>query len=241
MDINIYAIFKLNNILNISNKLIFKMTTKIICLSQDGRIYNISIDSSIKASSFDTSQLKNIKYKSGLGNLERECDYDYLDDKMITVYAWNNGRPGSENKHELPPPIDQNMYYGDVFALCHENENLTDLTIDEYKQFYEDAFGGFEDLADDEDDDENEEEEDDDGGDLKDFIVSDEENSDYHDSEEEDESEYDDLSDDKLLERYDVYKYYVDNMRKSGKSASLLIQNELKSYYNQLEKRKLVF
>jgi hypothetical protein len=216
------------------------MTTKIICLSQDGRIYNISIDSSIKVSSFDTSQLKNIKYKSGLGNLERECDYDYLDDKMITIYAWNNGRPGSENKHELPPPIDQSMYYGDVFALCHENENLTDLTIDEYKQFYEDAFGGFEDL---DDEDEDDEDEDDDGGDLKDFIVSDEENSDYHDSDDDnnEESEYDDLSDDKLLERYAVYKYYVDNMRKSGKSASLLIQNELKSYHNQLEKRKLVF
>jgi hypothetical protein len=212
--------------------------TKIICLLQDGRIASIDIDSSVKVSSFNTEHLQKIKFKSGLEKLERECDYDYTDDKMITIYAWNKGRSGNENKHELPPPIDNNMYYGDIFALCHINDKLCDLSVSEYKKFYEDAFGGFEDIADDSERESTEDE--DDAEDLKDFIVSDDDDDETNEESDDEDGPYDDVSDDELLERYAVYKYYVDNMRKSGKSASLSIQNKLKELYDEAETRDLL-
>ena len=42
------------------------------------------------------------------------------------------------------------MYYGDILVLRHNNGNLIDLSKDNYNQFYEDAFGGFEDIEEDE-------------------------------------------------------------------------------------------
>jgi hypothetical protein len=217
-------------------------TVNIICLSYNGTIDIIPINSNTLVSSFNKGDLKSKnKLIFGDSELERECDYDYKD-KFITIYACTKGNDSIANKHELPPPIDKNTYYGDIFALYHENEKLINMTLDEYKEFYETAFGGFEDLDDNIDDDEDDDEDDD--SDLDGFIVndSDAETSDYHTSEEDDDSEEDEDEDDtdELLEQYDVYKHYVDSMRKSGKSATKTIQDKLKSLYDELKRRNII-
>ena len=66
------------------------------------------------------------------------------------MYCWSEGSESKINKHDLPPPIDNELYYGDILVLRHENGNLLDLSKDSYNKFYEDAFGGFEDIEDDE-------------------------------------------------------------------------------------------
>jgi hypothetical protein len=219
-------------------------TKRIICLSYDGKITELTVDANLSVSSFSKKDLDN-KYKVeyGDGKLERECDYDY-NDKFVTLYASIKGDSKLLNKHELPPPIDNNNYYGDIFVLYHENEKLLDFNMEEYKQFYETAFGGFEDLNSDDNDDDDDD--DDDGSDLDGFIVndSDAETSDYHTSEEDDSDDSDDSNDDvdvdELLEQYDVYKHYVDSMRKSGKSATKTIQDKLKYLYDELKKRNIL-
>ena len=214
-------------------------SVKIICLSRDGTINEVSIDSNIPVNHFTKNNLKGkTKFTFGNGELERECDYDY-NDKFVSIFAFSKGDDSMANKHELPPPIDKNTYYGDIFALYHENEKLINMTLDEYKDFYETAFGGFEDLDDDNDDDEDDE----DDSDLDGFIVNDSEAdaSDYHTSSDETEESNDDDDDtDELLEQYDVYKHYVDSMRKSGKSATKTIQDKLKTLYDELKRRNLL-
>lgn len=69
----------------------------------------------------------------------------------ISIYAKDKGRAGSENKYDLPPPIDTTLFYGLLLIVKHKEENLTDqnavnLTLDEWEKFYEHLFGGFEDL-----------------------------------------------------------------------------------------------
>jgi|688.fasta_scaffold148645_3 hypothetical protein len=218
-------------------------TKRIICLSHDGKITELSVDANLSVSSFSKKDLDN-KYKLEYGNgtLERECDFDY-NDKFVTIYACVNGDNKLLNKHELPPPIDNNNYYGDIFAIYHENEKLLDFNTDEYKTFYETAFRGFENLNSDNDtDNDNEDDEDDEDSDLDGFIVNDSEaeTSDYHTSEDEDSDHNDDLDEDELLEQYDVYKHYVDSMRKSGKSATKSIQDKLKYLYDELKKRNIL-
>jgi hypothetical protein len=219
------------------------MTVKIICLSYHGKILEIDIDNNISVNTFNKDNLDNkYKFKLGDGELERECDFDY-NDKFVTIYAFNKGKDNIINKHELPPPIDNNTYYGDIFALFHENEKLIDFTSEEYKLFYENAFGGFEDLDTDETDNDEDKDQDDDDSDLDGFIVNDSEAdaSDYHTSEDDTEESEDDEDDtDELLEQYDVYKHYVDSMRKSGKSATRTIQDKLKVLYDELKKRNLL-
>ena len=126
---------------------------------------------------------KFISYKKK--TISRECDYKY-NDKTLSFYAWNNGRAGSENKHDLPPPIDKELYFGNIFVIAHNNNEIIDLTETEYDEFYENAFGGFEDLGSEDSWSEEEIVNSDDS--INDFIVDDEEeDADYVPSEENEE------------------------------------------------------
>jgi len=71
----------------------------------------------------------------------------------ISIYAKNSGRATNENKYDLPPPLDKELYYGSLLLIKHTEENLINqnvknLLLNEWEQFYESLFGGFENLND---------------------------------------------------------------------------------------------
>lgn len=120
----------------------------------------------------------------------------------ISVFAKDKGRANSENKYDLPPPIDSVLYYGTLLfvkTFTNENfekENLDNLTLEEWEKCYEKLFGGFESLG--EDDSEETDELDDisdsektkEGYHKDGFVVDDdEEDEDYIPDEDEDEEE----------------------------------------------------
>ncbi len=78
----------------------------------------------------------------------------------LTLFGYDEGKAGTENKHDLPPPLDQTLYFGDIVLIASKDAWSAPVNFgpDEYEKFYQKAFGGFEDL--DEEDDEDEEEED---------------------------------------------------------------------------------
>lgn len=69
----------------------------------------------------------------------------------IALYARDFGKAGMENKYDLPPPVDQTLYFG-VMALVRlhkeENEAAQDLDKETWLKIYEKLFGGFHNLAD---------------------------------------------------------------------------------------------
>ena len=73
----------------------------------------------------------------------------------ITVFAKDKGRANSENKYDLPPPIDSVLYYGTLLIVKtftnenFEKDNLDNLTLEQWEKCYEKLFGGFESLGDD--------------------------------------------------------------------------------------------
>ena len=80
----------------------------------------------------------------------------------VSLYCKTNGRAGSENKYELPPPVDSNLYFGKLMLVKHDKKDLfdsqlMDLTVEEWESTYEKLFGGFEDLEEEEDTSEEEE------------------------------------------------------------------------------------
>lgn len=80
----------------------------------------------------------------------------------LFLYGFKEGRAGTENKHELPPPHDELLLFGDaciVASLEKSAEKPTTISVDMYKKFYNSKFGGFEDLGDEDSDDDDEEEE----------------------------------------------------------------------------------
>ena len=66
----------------------------------------------------------------------------------IDIWGKTDGRSGNENKYEIPPPIDELLFFGNLaFVARIDNEHAVNLTIELWTTIYEKLFGGFEDLA----------------------------------------------------------------------------------------------
>jgi hypothetical protein len=102
-----------------------------------------------------------------------EMDSDCKD--IVIIFGKVNGKPGNENKYDFPPPIDNEIYYGnlcavkvresaiDTFENTNENESenvitkylhLDDIDVKQWEHIYECLFGGFDDCDADNDEDE---------------------------------------------------------------------------------------
>jgi hypothetical protein len=109
----------------------------------------------------------------------------------LNLWSWTDGKAGLENKHELPPPYDTTLLFGDIVVTRADGD---DLTLDTWNVFYNEAFGGFEDLDEDEEDEVEEEE-----------IEEDEEEEDEEDEEEEEDEVEEEEEEDEVDEDEDCY------------------------------------
>jgi DNA-directed RNA polymerase subunit M/transcription elongation factor TFIIS len=80
----------------------------------------------------------------------------------LHLIGYKKGKAGSENKHELPPPLDEKLFFGDILILASTSEDSFAKPIsfkaEEYETFYKKMFGDFEDLDEEEGEEEEEEE-----------------------------------------------------------------------------------
>ena len=104
-------------------------------------------------SCYHTWRYKNKKkFSFPVENEEVTPKYIYVD-----VWSKTDGRAGNENKYEMPPPIDEILFYGNMALVARiDNETAINLTTDLWNIIYENLFGGFEDLTTTAIDDENE-------------------------------------------------------------------------------------
>jgi DNA-directed RNA polymerase subunit M/transcription elongation factor TFIIS len=86
--------------------------------------------------------------------------YEYKS-KTLHLFGYQKGKAGTENKHELPPPHDGMLLFGDILVLVSTSDSYThpmSFKVEDYEAFYTHAFGGFEDLEEEEVEEEEEEE-----------------------------------------------------------------------------------
>ena len=82
---------------------------------------------------------------------------------LVATYEWDNnyifmfgaidGKAGTENQHELPPPHDSNLIFGDILVIVSTEKNYTNpvtFTTLNYEKFYQHVFEGFDDGDDEE-------------------------------------------------------------------------------------------
>ena len=129
------------------------------------------------------------------------------DEYTLTLFGYTTGKDGTENKHDLPPPLDASIYFSDILLVACNNENSwktpVTFTQEQYEKFYQKAFGGSEsaDEEDDEDDEGDEDEEvlevDEEGVDKKkeEEGVQEEEVEEVEEGDEEDDEDEDSLED----------------------------------------------
>ncbi len=83
----------------------------------------------------------------------------------ILLYAKSEGKAGTENKYEFPPPVDNKLFFGACILVGYLRDDsgektIFNLTIPIWDSIYEKLFGGFQDLNSKELIEEDEEEED---------------------------------------------------------------------------------
>lgn len=99
--------------------------------------------------------------------LKKKSEPDYVGSykfktKHLHLFGFQTGKAGTENKHELPPPHDNMLLFGDILIVVTLSSDSYDQPIafkpEEYEAFYTHAFGGFEDLEEEDEEEEEEEE-----------------------------------------------------------------------------------
>lgn len=106
---------------------------------------------------------------------------------VLQLWGWREGKAGTENKHELPPPHDEVLLFGDAVVVAAGG---ADFAVEAWAKFYDEAFGGFEDLgnSDSDSDDEGEDVDEEEDEDFEEEEEAEEEAEEEED-EEEDEAE----------------------------------------------------
>lgn len=160
----------------------------------------------------------------------------------LHLLGYKDGKAGTENKHELPPPLDNQLYFGDVVILyCKEDTDISKpipLSTEEYEQFYTQMFEGFEDIDQEVDEEEEEEEldefEDEDEG----FEEGDEDKEEENEFEEEEEEKEEPPDGPKLLDEEE--EILPVQRKRAAKSKSKSKAKEVPLFFLGSDEKELV-
>jgi len=159
------------------------MSTKdiqVLCLSQKGEVKQTKI--STKQEITTDSIKKLLKSKQ---DIDLFATYQF-GNLFLFLFGAVDGKTGTENQHELPPPHDSILIFGDILLIASTDKswkNPTHFTIAQYEKFYQAMFEG---------DDENASQE---GADEEEEVAIDEEAEEEVEEEEEEEDEEDEDGD----------------------------------------------
>ena len=164
-----------------------------------------------KTGEIKENNIKNLKvadiYKKC--NFRKKDDFDMRytwninKDLFISVFSRNDGKSGTENKYDLPPPIDKDLYFGSIAIVAHKSKKISDNNIIDFSKelwnkTYEKLMGGFEDLNGEDSYSEEEEIPEElktSQGYMKDGFVVDDDEEDNNDEEDDDEEDEEDEED----------------------------------------------
>jgi len=130
------------------------MKKKVIIIKKTGEIKNKSLQdvdilSNVNITNKNILKLFNKKIQKSNNfklNCKRYCDWE-LDDSILSLFGCKEGKAGSENKYDLPPPEDNDIYFGEILVIKSINGTIIDMNVADFEEFIELSFGGFEDLG----------------------------------------------------------------------------------------------
>lgn len=122
--------------------------TKIIIIGKSGECKDVNVKS------VNINEIcKKCSFRK-LDNFEKRVSWkiNYKSNSLVVaVYAKNNGRANSENKFDMPPPIDNDLYFGSIAVVAYKEKisetTSIDFNVDDWCKVYEKLMGGFIDLS----------------------------------------------------------------------------------------------
>jgi hypothetical protein len=125
------------------------MSVNILIIEKTGKIKEVEVKK------FDEQELyKKAGFKSVDGfDLHTEWGAE-IDGKKnsVSLYGKTNGRAGQENKYELPPPMDNTLFFGSCVLVNRIDGKVASISKSEWNTVYEFLYGGFEDIGDEDSD-----------------------------------------------------------------------------------------
>ena len=114
---------------------------KIILIERNGDVKQISTKNKLEMKEL----YKKCKFRND-NDFDKRATWT-CDGSYISIYAKDSGKSKTENKTELPAPIDVPLYFGPILVLRHSDEKITetniiDMTKDVWDNFYEKSMGG---------------------------------------------------------------------------------------------------
>jgi len=115
---------------------------KFIIISKSQDIINEELDQEVTLKNIHELLQNNRKEK----DLKKLYTWDFEAEK-IEMYGYIEGKEKEINKLELPEPIENKFYYNELifFSLNDKNEYI-DLDEEDFEDFYDIIFGGFDDI-----------------------------------------------------------------------------------------------
>ena len=95
----------------------------------------------------------------------------------VHLFGYKTGKADTENKHELPPPHDKVLLFGEavLFATLNKTGVLATFGTADYTKFYNETLGGFDDIGSEDSDTDDEEEDDEEGEEVEEEAAPEEE------------------------------------------------------------------
>lgn len=124
---------------------------KALLLTQKAEVKEVNLPVTADVVSYSAIQalLKKKEQPEVIGTYKYKSQHLFL-------FGYTAGKAGTENKHELPPPHDTTLCFGDILVLCSKDSKSwttpVPFKMSDYECFYTKAFGGFENLDSDEED-----------------------------------------------------------------------------------------
>ena len=121
-----------------------------IILKQNGDIITFNLDS-INLNLCDvrfTNSLERTIPRRGFKESFDSIHKFYFKKSILVIWGYRDGNPTTENRHELPPPLDNTLLFGDCLVIQYdEYGNQISLNPLVWEEFYSTSFGGFYDLG----------------------------------------------------------------------------------------------
>ena len=116
--------------------------TSAVLIDKNGELKNIKL-----TNAYDKTEL----YKKCGFRSEKDfelCGTWEIDNKcLIELFGKKDGKSGSENKYEFPPPNDNFILFGSCVLLVKDSDGYGNLTVENWEKIYNKLFGGFESLG----------------------------------------------------------------------------------------------
>ena len=102
----------------------------------------INVTDNLTTVEVNINDIEKSTVNKGNGKIQKLHKWHYENFEII-IFGWKDGHHKMVNKHELPTPFENTLLFGDLVVIIKEDDEYDDFPKEDYEEFYDYMFGGF--------------------------------------------------------------------------------------------------